>query len=150
MLKLTPQKKAQIVLVVFCIGILLQGIGLFPGLINISSSFPVNQRMENGLCVILLFLTLTTVSLSKNARIIKVALVGLSSLMFFSSYNIVNYLGDSAPLKVQIHWLAINTAFLMILSWLITAYYKIGALGWKELFIALSIANIALIINVIH
>jgi hypothetical protein len=149
-LKLTPQKKSQIVLAVFFIGILLQGRGIFPGLINISSSFPVNQRMENGFCVILLFLTLMTVSLSKNARIIKIALVGLSSLMFFSSYNIVNYLGDSAPIKIQIHWLAINTAFLMILSWLIAAYYKIGAIGWKELFIALAIANTTLIIVVIN
>ena len=137
--------RAKVVSVIFVSAIILQVIGIVPGLEYISGSFPTHfHRVESVALVLGLFASLLVVSFSSGKSLL-IALTILGSLMFYSGYKTIISVASLELSHARIIWFSVGLVMTGALAWIVFGAFRQKVVGWKSLFFSLLVADFGLI-----
>lgn len=145
MIQANIRREAIIVSLFVVIAISLQIIGWLPSLNMIMMSFPVYpQKFESALILLLLLVSLLCLIFG-SARFTRLAVVCVCCLLFFSCAGFVNKIWSDAPLHTQAFWITGNVFTTVMLAWLVFTAFKKNIVGWRDIFLSLTITNVAIV-----
>ena len=145
MISLTIQTRSRIALAFFVAMVMVQVIGVAPGLEYLVGAFPTYfHRAETFFIVIILFILLIGASFGPD-RILIVTHIGIGALAFYSALQLLSTLDTDAPPGVLAIWWITRLAVTTVLGWTYIGAFWSNLLGWREAFYSLALANLGFI-----
>jgi hypothetical protein len=138
-------RSSRVSLAIFIVAIVVQLVGLVPGLEYMSGAFPTHfHRTESAILLFGLFSSLVMASFFYG-RSRYAALVIIGALMFYSGYKAITTIIGVEPLHVRIVWTGVSFVMSGTLAWIVFGAYRLGVFDWRGLIVSFVIASIGIV-----